>query len=548
MIRISQLKIDIDKVNSTSIKDEMENLLPVIAKQLHISKNRIISSSFVKRSLDARKKDKIQYTYTIDVLIADEEKYLEELENKRQHKKSDRNLSNIQKAPIHSYTFKPIGTKKLEHRPIIIGFGPAGMFCALELARAGYCPIVLERGEAVDERIKTVEKFWNTNELDSLSNVQFGEGGAGTFSDGKLNTLVKDPLGRNHKVLNDFVQFGAHGHILYENKPHIGTDCLRKIVKNIRKEIIGLGGEVRFSSLVTDFIIEHNQIKAVKINHKEILPCNALVLAIGHSARDTFEKLYENQIYMEQKAFAIGVRVEHPQDMIGMAQYGESYTKLPSAEYKVTHQTQAGRGVYSFCMCPGGFVVNSSSEKEHLVVNGMSNSKRDEKNANSAIIVSVSPKDFFSNHPLAGVEFQRRWEKLAYEVGGGLIPTQLYGDFKENKKSIGYGSILPNTKGKVSFGNIRECLPNYVCESIIEGMEQFNRKIKGFSNPEAILCGVETRTSSPIRIQRNEGFLCNVHGIYPCGEGAGYAGGITSAAMDGVKVFEAIASVYQRIQ
>lgn len=545
MIRLSQLKIEIDKINPVTVEKEKEALIPYISKYLHVNQDRILSITLRKRSLDARKKENIQYIYTVDVELSEEEKFWKNLNEKPHKKQNKRNQSNIQKAEIHRYNFKQTGIQKLNNRPVVIGFGPAGMFCALELARAGFNPLVLERGEAVEERIKTVEHFWKTDELNSLSNVQFGEGGAGTFSDGKLNTLVKDPIGRNHKVLEELVRFGADGHILYQNKPHIGTDCLREIVKNIREEIIRLGGEIKFHSLVTDFVIEENKIKAIEVNHKQLIPCDAAILAIGHSARDTFKKLYERNIYMELKAFAIGVRVEHPQEMIGLSQYGKEYVNLPAAEYKVTHQTRSKRGVYSFCMCPGGFVVNSSSEQGHLVVNGMSNSKRDEKNANSAIIVSVTPDDFSSNHPLSGVEFQRKWERLAYEMGGGFIPTQVYGDFKENKKSLGYGAILPNTKGAVSFANLRECLPDYVCEGIIEGIEAFDKKIKGFSNPETILCGVETRTSSPVRITRNESFLCNVNGIYPCGEGAGYAGGITSAAMDGIKIYEAIASVYK---
>lgn len=545
MIRLSQLKIEIDKMNPVTMEKEKEALIPYISKYLHVNQDRILSITLRKRSLDARKKENIQYIYTIDIELSEEEKFWKNLNEKPHKKQNKRNQLNIQKAEIHHYNFKQTGIQKLNNRPVVIGFGPAGMFCALELARAGFNPLVLERGEAVEERIKTVEHFWKTNELNSLSNVQFGEGGAGTFSDGKLNTLIKDPVGRNHKVLEELVRFGADGHILYQNKPHIGTDCLREIVKNIREEIIRLGGEIKFHSLVTDFVIEENKIKAIEVNHKQLIPCDIAILAIGHSARDTFKKLYERKIYMESKAFAIGVRVEHPQEMIGLSQYGKEYVNLPAAEYKVTHQTRSKRGVYSFCMCPGGFVVNSSSEQGHLVVNGMSNSKRDEKNANSAIIVSITPDDFSSNHPLSGVEFQRKWERLAYEIGGGFIPTQVYGDFKENKKSLGYGAILPNTKGAVSFANLRECLPDYVCEGIIEGIEAFDKKIKGFSNPETILCGVETRTSSPVRITRNYSFLCNVNGIYPCGEGAGYAGGITSAAMDGIKIYEAIASVYK---
>ncbi|HEX3075239.1 MAG TPA: FAD-dependent oxidoreductase, partial [Lachnospiraceae bacterium] len=418
-------------------------------------------------------------------------------------------------------------------------------FCALKLAEQGYQPLVIERGEDVDSRVRNVQHFWTTNELDVDSNVQFGEGGAGTFSDGKLNTLVKDVSGRNTEVLLQFVQYGAPGEILYLNKPHIGTDRLRSVVKSMRDRITELGGEVRFQTKLTDIHIENGKVHSIEVNGSEVIPCEVLVLAIGHSARDTFELLHRKQFDISKKAFAIGVRIEHPQELISESQYGESYTKLPPADYKLTHQSVTGRGVYSFCMCPGGFVVNASSEEKRLVVNGMSNYARDEKNANSAMIVTVTPEDFDSDSPLAGMYFQRKWEELAYQTGKGLIPVQLFGDFCRNRKSTTLGKIQPNLKGGYNLSNIRECLPSYVSETLIDGIKAFDRKIKGFQNEEAILSGVETRTSSPIRINRNDALESNTEGIYPCGEGAGYAGGITSAAMDGLKVFEMIMHKYK---
>lgn len=539
MIRISQIAIHIDKLIG---KEDIETqvLKNTISKRYRLQIERILSITIVKKSIDARKKSEIKYIYTVDLEIEGEMDFL------KRNKKENVSLCNKKK-----YMFIPSGQKKLECPPVIIGAGPAGLFCGLMLAREGYRPILLERGKDVKSRKRVVENFWKNNQLDPNCNVQFGEGGAGTFSDGKLNTLVKDSTGRNGKVLNIFVEHGASEEILYWNKPHIGTDKLSQIVESIRKEIISLGGKIYFDTCVTDFIIDKNQLRALEVNCLQTgeikkVPCQVAVVAIGHSARDTFVVLKEKKVEMEQKAFAMGIRIEHSQEMIGKVQYGEGYQNLPTADYKVAYQTTNGRSVYSFCMCPGGFVVNASSENGKLVVNGMSNQDRGEKNANSGMVVSVSPEDFESDDVLAGIEFQRKWEMLAYKAGNGKIPTQLFGDFKKNQVSKKYGEIIPNMKGQNAFGNLKECLPIYVSKALEEGIQAFGKKIKDFDREDAVLSGVETRTSSPVRIIRNKQTLeSNINGVYPCGEGAGYAGGITSAAMDGIKIFEAVASKYK---
>lgn len=531
MLRITQIKVSLDKLPDLSYEEQKKAILDEILRQYHIKPSAIGSINIVKRSLDARKKENIQYIYTVDLSVENEKKM-----------KLRKNMSHLKK----SFPYRQIlGEKPLHLRPVVAGMGPAGLFCGLELARAGFSPLILERGQEVDQRIKAVENFWRTGELLKNSNVQFGEGGAGTFSDGKLNTMVKDSFGRQKKIFDTLVSHGAPSEIAYVNKPHIGTDRLREVVKNIRAEILRLGGEIRFSSRISDLIIEDQRLTAVLLNEKETIPCSCLVLAIGHSARDTFSMLLSHSFSMQPKAFAIGVRMEHDQRVIGFSQYGKAYKRLPAADYKVTHTCSNGRGVYSFCMCPGGFVVNSSSEQGYLTVNGMSNYARDEKNANSAIIVSVTPQDFEDAGPLAGIEFQRKWEALAFQQGNGSIPVQLYRDFKENKRSLELGEILPNSKGSTALSNLRECLPSYVCDSIIEGVECFDTKIKGFANPDAVLSGVETRTSSPVRILRDDNLEAVIKGVYPCGEGAGYAGGITSAAMDGLKVAEQIIRAFR---
>lgn len=462
------------------------------------------------------------------------------------------------------YQFPAGGTEKLKQPPVVIGSGPAGLFCAWALAKAGLRPVVYERGEKASERKKTVDQYWKDGILDPNSNVQFGEGGAGTFSDGKLNTLVKDPVGRHRKVLEIFVQGGAPDNILYEQKPHLGTDQLIGIVTSLREQIEQMGGRFCFTKQVTDLDICDGKICRIQLNRNEWIETQVCIAAVGHSARDTFSMLKRHGIYMEAKSFAVGVRIEHPQKMINLSQYGQPKVKeLGAASYKLTHQLENGRGIYSFCMCPGGYVVDASSEKGYLAVNGMSYQARDNRNANSAMIVTVSPQDYVTygrkylqrmgedalaaeldQNPLAGIFFQRYLEQKAYQLHEGRIPVQTYGDFHERKETKAFGEVEPCIRGRYAMSNLREIFPDFLAESLDLGIAACGRKIHGFDRPDAILSGVESRTSSPVRISRNEQMESNVRGFYPCGEGAGYAGGITSAAMDGLRVAEAVCKKY----
>lgn len=525
MIRVRQVKLNIDIP-----EDEFSKF---IAKKLKINENDILTYTIRKKSIDARNKQNIQYVYEFDVTVKDENKVLK-------LKSQD-----ILKSPNEDYIFNVTGKEILNYRPVIVGSGPAGLFCAYMLSKYGYKPLVIERGEKLEERVKTVEEFWKTGKLNTESNVQFGEGGAGTFSDGKLNTLVKDVLFRNKKVLEIFVKCGAPQEILYENKPHIGTDLLRDVVKNLRNKIIEFGGEFLFNSCLTNLNIQDGKITSIEINHKDIIDTNILVLAIGHSSRDTFRMLNQNNLDMSSKPFAVGVRIQHKQEMINESQYGENHSNLlPTASYKLTHRATNNRGVYTFCMCPGGFVVNSSSENERLVINGMSNYKRDEENANSAVIVTVTPEDF-GTETLDGLKFQEKLEEITYKKGNGKIPVQLLKDFKLNRKTEEFGKIKPCFKGDYELVNLHDILPEYISESLIEAISDWDKKIKGVGDDDSILAAIETRTSSPIKIHRNDlNGESNICGIYPCGEGAGYAGGITSSAMDGLKIAEYIVKKY----
>lgn len=524
MIQISQLKLP-----CTHTQQELREK---IERTLRIRPEELIEYSVEKQSIDARKKPQIFYVYTIHASVLQEKKVFKKVHSK--------NITIVEKK-VYQFPFHAESTPA--DRPVIIGSGPAGLFCAYMLAEHGFAPILLERGKAIEERKKDVDSFWETGKLNPESNVQFGEGGAGTFSDGKLNTLVKDPSGRNRKVLEIFVKEGAPEEILYVNKPHIGTDLLMNVVKNMRKTIQSNGGEVRFESKVTELCITDGKICGVVINKEQFLPAKSVILAIGHSARDTFEMLWEKQICMEAKSFAVGVRVEHPQKLINYAQYQMELPKtLPAASYKVTAQLSNGRGVYSFCMCPGGYVVNASSEEGRLAVNGMSYHSRAGENANSAIIVTVTPKDYGSDHPLAGMEFQRKLEEKAFHLAQGKIPVQRYEDFCKNRATDSFGTVHPSMKGNYAPANVREILPEIVAASIEEGIRCFDQKLQGFADPDALLSGVESRTSSPVRISRDPSTMeGSVKGLYPCGEGAGYAGGITSAAMDGIRMAEAVA-------
>lgn len=519
MIRIGEIKLKLTQDESI--------LKQKIAKKLHIHEHDILEYSIYKRALDARKKEDIHYVYTVDVKLKNEKKVLEHTRAK-----------NVTIAPDMTYYF-PCGKSLLKTRPVIIGFGPAGMFSGLLLAEMGLCPIILERGEDIDKRTQTVQKFWQGGELNTESNVQFGEGGAGTFSDGKLTTRSKDI--RSRKVLQEFVEAGAPKEILYDNKPHIGTDKLKTVVKNIRKKILSLGGEIHFESKVTDLKIAENNIKAVIVNDGERINTETVILATGHSARDIFELLHKKGIAMEQKPFAMGVRIEHKQNSINTVQYGENAVKLPPADYKLTYTTKKGRGVYTFCMCPGGYVVNASSEKGGIAINGMSEYKRDGENANSALLVQVFPEDLKSESVLAGIALQRELEQKAYRVGNGAVPIQLVGDFLNGTNTNTWGDITSTCLPRTAFCNINDILPHFMTEALKEALTEFGKKLKGFDNPYAILTAIESRSSSPVRIVRNQQKeSITVSGLYPTGEGAGYAGGIVSAAIDGIIVAEQV--------
>lgn len=524
-----------------------EQIFQALCRKLKCRESDILSWQIAKRSVDARKKPELFYSYTLVAACRDEKRLLASL-------KKDRDVTLDDTVSFH---FQVTGQKRLKNRPVIIGTGPAGLFCGLELARAGFQPILLERGADVDKRCADVEAFWRGGRLCPNSNVQFGEGGAGTFSDGKLNTLVKDKYGRNLHVLQTFVEFGGKESILYDRNPHLGTDVLKDIVRRMREEIFSLGGEVRFESQMTDIrISKEGTISAVEINGSEWLETSVLVLAIGHSARDTFSMLHQKGLTMEAKPFAVGFRVQHPQRFINRSQYGqEEIPALGNAPYKLTAKAGDGRGVYTFCMCPGGYVVNASSEAGHLAVNGMSYSGRDGNCANSAVIVAVSPEDYGeAKNPLAGIGFQRELERRAYLTGEGKIPIQKYGNFRKALAEQGIieeGSIrndiapfVPAIKGQFTEADVTAILPPVLGRAFAEGMEEMGRKIQGFASKEVWVCGMESRTSSPVRICRDEMMQSNIRGIYPCGEGAGYAGGITSAAMDGIKAAQEIAAIY----
>ena len=522
MIRISNIRIDISSKNKEKIIEKE------ILKNLKIKDSDLISWKINKKSIDARRKNRITYQYSVAVEVEDEDSVL---------KKSKK--GKVSKISEKQYIIKSENISVKDKPPVIIGAGPSGLFCALILAENNLRPIIIEQGKKVEERVKDIDEFWKNGKLNLKSNVQFGEGGAGTFSDGKLTTLVRDRENRSLKVLQEFVNAGAPEEINYIKNPHLGTDNLRKIVINIRKKIEKLGGKFYFQESFKDIVLENHSIKKVITDKREI-ETKDIVLAIGHSSRETFYML-DKYLNMSPKAFSIGLRIEHLKKDIDINQYGKMHNVLPSAEYKLVHHGK-DRSTYTFCMCPGGYVIGASSEEEKLVTNGMSNFKRDAENSNSAILVNITPEDYYIDSPLDGVKFQEKWEKKAFELGGEdyKAPVQLFGDLEKGIVSKELGKVKPSYQPGYKFANLKECLPDYVINNIIEGVNYFGGKINIFNSYDAVLTGVETRSSSPLRIDRDDSLQSSIKGVYPCGEGAGYAGGIMSSAMDGIKVAEKI--------
>lgn len=528
MLRITDLQLPLDHTEA--------ELKAAVLKELGITDKELINFTVFRRGYDARKKTAIILIYTIDVETTADATLL------KRHK----NHNKISETPDTSYKYVTHADNRPFKRPVVIGFGPCGLFVALLLAEMGFKPLVLERGKTVRERTKDTWGLWRKRELQPESNVQFGEGGAGTFSDGKLYSQIKDPRHYGRKVLTEFVKAGAPEEIMYVSKPHIGTFRLVKMIEEMRNHIEALGGEIRFQQKVTDIDVVDGQVKGVHLNNSEYIESNHVVLAIGHSARDTFQMIADRGIYVEAKPFSIGFRVEHPQSVIDKARFGPNAGNkiLGAADYKLVHHAQNGRSVYSFCMCPGGTVVAATSEPGRVVTNGMSQYSRNERNANSAIVVGITPADYPGN-PLAGIDLQRKLEEKAYEVGGGNYnaPGQLIGDFLAARPSTQLGTVEPSYKPGITLCDLAQTLPEFAITAIREALPEFDKKIKGFAMKDAILTGVETRTSSPIRIKRNDHDLqsLNTRGLFPAGEGAGYAGGILSAAVDGIKVAEAVA-------
>lgn len=543
MLRITEIKLPVE--NAQSLTHQADEIKAALLKRLEIPASDLIHFSIFKRGVDARKSHAILYVYSLDVEVKNEARILAKF----------RKDPHIKPAPDTEYKFVAQSTSLEKPRPVIVGFGPAGIFAALILAQSGFKPIVLERGKAVRERTKDTWGLWRKHVLNPESNVQFGEGGAGTFSDGKLYSQIKDPKHYGRKVIQEFVKAGAPEEILYVSHPHIGTFRLVGMVEEMRNTITSLGGEIRFQSRVEDIELSHdndgqNQVQAVVLQNGERIATNHLILAVGHSARDTFEMMHQRGVYIEAKPFSVGFRIEHPQSLIDRARYGKSYSedllnKLGAADYKLVHHAKNGRAVYSFCMCPGGTVVAAASEPNRVVTNGMSQYSRNERNANAGIVVGITPELDYPKHPLAGMELQRQLESHAFVLGGSNYnaPGQLIGDFLANRPSTKFGEVQPSYTPGVHLTNLDTALPEYAISAIREAIPAFAKQVKGFDLADGILTGVETRTSSPIRIKRDDDTLqsINTKGLFPCGEGAGYAGGILSAGVDGIKVAEAVA-------